>query len=111
MLRFKGKNMRKTPLIIAALVGLMLVAQAPDALAKDCGLAPGDGPTIPNGATATSDQIGNGIRAVQDYSFEVLVYTTCMTTNKELFFMNMSELQRERWVEDFNTLADNLTAL
>ena len=103
--------MRKSPLIIAALTGLMLVTQAPDALAKDCGLAPGAGPSIPDGATTNSDEIGRAIRAVQDYGFEVQVYTACMNTNKEDFFMNMNDAQRERWVEDFNILADNLTLL
>ncbi len=54
---------------------------------------------------------GIAIRAVQDYGFEVLAYTGCLQLNKENFFLNMTEPQRERWAEDFNTLADHLTDL
>ena len=103
--------MRIFSLVIIALMGLMFTAQPQMALAKDCGIAPGVGPTIPDGNTATSDQIGDAIRGVQDYGFEIQVYTTCMNANKDAFFMNMSDDQRERWVEDFNALADHLTEL
>jgi len=107
----KGVNMLFTRLSAALLGIILFLAPLSEAAAKDCGISPGKGPTIPSGATATSDEIGIAIRAIQDYSFEVQVYTTCMTQNKETFFLNMTEAQRERWAEDFNALADHLTKL
>lgn len=103
--------MRAPALIIVALTGVLLASQPPGALAKDCGMMPGDGPVIPDGVTATNEEIGIAIRAVQDYGFEVQAFTGCLQLNKENFFLNMTEDQRERWVEDFNTLADHLTEL
>jgi len=98
--------------IFAAVISVALfLAPVSEAAAKDCGIAPGEGPTIPDGATATNEEIGIAIRAIQDYSFEVQVYTSCMNQNKEAFFLNMTDEQRERWAEDFNALADHLTEL
>lgn len=75
----------------------------------DCGIPPGDGPAIPNGATADMDQIRAATRAVQDYSLKVQNYLNCMQLNQDAFFLNMNEDQRERWTDDFNALADKLT--
>ena len=103
--------MRTPALIVVATAGILLISQPVDALAKDCGMPPGDGPVIPDGATATNEEIGIAIRAVQDYGFEVQAYTGCLQLNKDNFFLNMTEPQRERWAEDFNALADHLTDL
>ena len=90
--------------------GILAIVATP-ATAKDCGMPPGDGPVIPDGLTATNDQIGIAIRAVQDYSFQVQTYTTCLQLNQDAHFLNMTERQRKRWTDDFNDLADRLTEI
>jgi hypothetical protein len=111
MVKIEGLKMRTPALIVVALTGILLASQPVRTLARDCGMPPGNGPVIPDGVTATNEEIGIAIRAIQDYGFEVRAYTDCLQLNKENFFLNMTEDQRERWAEDFNTLADNLTDL
>lgn len=95
--------------LIFAIVALAIIASQTPALAKDCGVPPAKAPFIPDGLTATNDDIGVAIRAVQDYGLKVQTFINCLQLNKDAFFLNMNEEQRERWSEDFNALADKLT--
>lgn len=94
-----------------SVIALGLIAGSGTALAKDCGMPPAEAPSIPDGATATSDEISQATRAVQDYALKVQTYLNCLELNKEAFFLNMSEAQRARWAEDYNALADKLTEI
>ena len=95
--------------LVFTLVALAFLASQSPVNAKDCGVPPANSPFIPNGLTATNDDIGVAIRAVQDYGLKVQTYINCLQLNKDAFFLNMNEDQRERWSEDFNALADKLT--
>lgn len=95
--------------LIFAIAALAISASLTPANAKDCGVPPANSPFIPDGLTATNDDIGVAIRAVQDYGLKVQTYINCLQLNKDAFFLNMNEEQRERWSEDFNALADKLT--
>lgn len=94
-----------------SLIVLALVIGGSSAGAKDCGLPPAETPVVPDGRTATGDDIRNATQAVQEYAFKVQNYLNCMELNKEAFFLNMNDGQRVRWAEDYNALADKLTAI
>ena len=97
---------------LALILGIMFSMSGPNyAHASDCGLPPQNAPTVPDGATANDDQIRIAIRAVQDYGTLVQRYLNCMQLKQDDFFLNMNTEQRERWNEDFNTLADLLTEI
>jgi len=96
---------------IAVLVCAGAVSFALPASAKDCGLPPAEAPMIPDGNTASAEDIRLASQAVQDYGFTVQTHLNCLELNKEAFFLNMTDPQRQRWAEDFNALADKLTAL
>lgn len=96
---------------IAGLAFAGLIALAASAEAKDCGLPPAEAPVIPSGKTALSEDIRTASQAVQDYGFTVQTYLNCLELNKEAYFLNMTDGQRARWAEDYNALADKLTAL
>jgi hypothetical protein len=97
---------------LALILGIMFNLSAPNtAFAADCGLPPGDAPTVPDGATATDDQIKAAIREVRDYGTAVQRYLNCMQLKQDDFFLNMNTEQRERWNEDFNALADLLAEI
>ena len=100
-------SLRLSPFICLATAAVLMTA-AP-ALAKDCGMPPGDPPSVPNGTTATNDDIRVAVREIQDYGFDVQAYLNCQQLNRDFFFLNMSETQRERWTEDYNAMADALT--
>ncbi len=94
---------------LALILGLMFSLSGPNyAYASDCGLPPSGAPGVPDGATANDDQIRTAIRAVQDYGTVVQRYLNCMQLKQDDFFLNMNTEQRERWNDDFNTLADLL---
>ncbi len=96
--------------LTALFLGFLLTSVLPgEAKAADCGLPPISAPRVPDGATANDDQIRIAIRAVQDFGTVVQRYLNCMQLKKDDFFLNMSTDQRERWNEDYNTLADLLT--
>ena len=95
---------------LALILGILFsLSGANYAQASDCGLPPRSAPTVPDGATANDDQIRIAIRAVQDYGTLVQRYLNCMQLKQDDFFLNMNTQQRQRWNEDFNTLADLLT--
>jgi len=97
--------------LLTVLGTLAFFAGATPAVAKDCGLLPGAAPYIPEGLSATNDEIGVAIRAVQNYGLRVQTYINCLQLNQDAFFLNMNEDQRERWTDDFNALADDLTGV
>lgn len=96
----------------ALTLGFLIIAGFSfEAQAADCGFPPKNEPRVPDGATATSEDIRIAIRDVQDYGTAVQRYLNCMELKKDEFFLNMSTEQRERWNEDYNTLADRLTEI
>lgn len=103
--------MKLSGLAGAAAIALGLATAPGTALAVDCGLPPAETPSIPDGATANSEEISRASRAVQEYGLKVQTYLNCLELNKEAFFLNMNEAQRARWAEDYNALADKLTEL
>lgn len=101
----------KLALPALALAFTLVLGTGQQTHAADCGMPPGNPPTVPAGATANDDQIRIAIRAVQDYGTVVQNYLNCMSLRKDSFFLNMNTEQRERWNEDFNALADQLTEI
>lgn len=93
------------------IIVLSLIIFNPFAWAKDCGLPPAETPVVPDGRSATGEDIRGATQAVQEYAFKVQNYLNCMELNKEAFFLNMNDGQRVRWAEDYNALADKLTAI
>ena len=100
-------TLRLSLFICLATVAALMTASP--ANAKDCGMIPGDPPSIPDGTTATNDNIRDAVREIQDYGFDVQAYLNCQQLNRDFFFLNMDEPQRERWTEDYNAMADALT--
>lgn len=111
----RGSNFRdKTPMTLARMLCLGLagmIAAASPAAAKDCGLPPAVTPVVPDGKIASSEDIRTVSQQIQDYGFKVQTYLNCLELNKEDYFLNMNDPQRARWAEDYNALADKLTAL
>ena len=102
--------MKFAPFILV--LALALGFTAPDrASAADCGMPPMYTPTVPDGATASSEEIRDAIREVQNYGTAVQRYLNCLQLKQDEFFLNMSTEQRERWNEDYNDLADKLTEI
>lgn len=100
------------PVLAAFTLGILITLSfSPDAFAADCGFPPKGEPRVPDGATATSEDIRIAIRDVQDYGTAVQTYLNCMELKKDEFFLNMNTDQRTRWNEDYNALADGLTAI
>jgi hypothetical protein len=115
-MRYESHRTRKdapemTLLRLAAFAFAALAIFVQPAAAKDCGLPPAVTPTIPDGNTATAEDIRAASQAVQDHGFKVQTYLNCLELNKEDYFLNMTDPERQRWAEDFNALADKLTAL
>jgi len=102
--------MLRSPLFISVATTIVLLAASP-ASARDCGMPPADPPFIPNGSTANDDDIRVAVREVQDYGFDIQSFLNCQELNREHFFLNMNENQRERWTEDYNAMADALTEI
>ena len=92
--------MKKTlPFFISFSVLASLPAQA-----GDCGQPPLDMPTVPNGATASADDIRSARDLVLAYSATVDEFIGCMEQRTPLVAPYMTKEQIERRQEDLNDL-------
>lgn len=102
------RNERKIRKILAAAVFAAGLAAAP-AMAAECGVTPQQDFQVPDGETATRDQMTAAINALRAYGEAVNSYLDCLDANQETQFFNMTVEQQERWIEDYNALAENLS--
>ena len=94
--------MRKA-LITTALFGLLSTGQV---FAVDCGEAPMDMPSVPDGAKATADDIRNARSSVLAYSAKVDEYLACMDNRATQILPYLTKEQQVRWDEDLASLHD-----
>lgn len=80
-------------------------------VAKDCGFPPQEKPVIPSGAIANRTQMNAAIAGIRTFGTLVNNYLNCMEANREKMFVHMNKEQRDRWVDDFNGVADELEVL
>lgn len=86
--------------------------QAPESpVAKDCGFPPQQKPVIPAGELANRTQMDAAIAGIRAYGTLVNNYLNCLEGNRAKMFYIMNKEQQDRWVEDFNTVADGLEQL
>ena len=74
------------------------------AAADDCGEPPLDLPTIPNGTTATVDDIRVAREDVVKYSQKVDAYLSCMDKRSQALLPYMTKEEKARWDEDLTNL-------
>lgn len=79
------------------------------AKADDCGEPPYDKPFIPNGLSATREEIGTARDAVISYSEKIDIYIVCMEERTALLSPYMTKDQRSRWIDTLNELASERT--
>ncbi len=80
-------------------------------VAQDCGFPPQEKPVIPSGAIANRTQMNAAISGIRTYGTLVNNYLNCMEANREKMFVHMNKEQRDRWIDDFNGVADELEVL
>ncbi len=93
--------------LLTGMVSVFALNPAPSH-ALDCGEHPGKPPTIPEAAAVTRDTINLAVTAIQAYGQAVNIYLDCLDQNQEDQFFNMTKEQQERWLNDYNTLAEGL---
>ena len=99
--------MIRTILVIAVMA--LFAATPLRAEVADCGFPPTVSPEIPDGATASREDITAAVSAVKVYGAAVNVFLDCQEEAKKELFLVLSRPQQERWGEDFNALVDRLT--
>ena len=80
----------------------------PKAAAEDCGFPPDVTPFIPDGLTASRDEMNLGTRAIRAYAGVVNTYLDCLDTGRDATFLNMNQEQQERWTQDYNAVVERL---
>lgn len=102
--------MLRVALSTLAIASAMTVMTATSpALAEDCWFPPQDPPVIPEGETATREQMNEAVAHLKDYSTRMNAHINCLQVKRDTLFYNMDKDQQARWQEDFNTIADGLT--
>jgi len=93
-----------------AVVMVMNMAASP-AMALGCGFPPADYPVVPNGETATREQINVVIEQVRDFGARTNQHLNCLEVERDSLFLNMNRDQQERWTDDFNAIVDKLSEI
>jgi len=86
--------------VMLAVFSVAVLAAPPAAAIVDCGDPPMHRPLIPDGATASRQDMLAAVDAVQAYSKAVDAYLQCKDKRAQTVFQWMSEEQRKRWNED-----------
>jgi len=95
---------------LTALAIIMFISLAASpAAALGCGFPPADYPTVPNGETATREQINVVIEQVRDFGARTNEHLNCLEIERDSMFLNMNRDQQERWTDDFNAIVDKLS--
>ncbi len=85
-------------------------AKVPD-VPLDCGDPPADKPALPDGRTASREEMLAAVEAVKHFSDEVDAWLACKDKRATKVFQWMNEDQRARWEEDVNAVHNDRVAL
>jgi len=86
--------------VILAILAAGVFAAPPAAAIVDCGDPPMNRPVIPDGETASRQDMLTAVDAVQAFSDAVDEYLECKDERAQTVFQWMTEEQRDRWNED-----------
>ncbi len=93
--------MQKFKLIVLA---TSIIAASASVTAVECGEPPLGTPTVPNGASASADEIRDARTDVIAYSEKVDAFLACMDEKGPKLFPYMTKEQKFRWDEDLADL-------
>lgn len=74
--------------------------------AADCGEPPMEHPPVPDGSSASADQIRDARDAILEYSKKVDEYLTCMDQRAAKIMPYLTKEQQTRWDEDLTAVHD-----
>ena len=102
------KNLLQKLTAAAVLAGAALTAQAADADLSKCAFPPV--PAVPDGATATEEEMGQAAAAVRAYVNETQAGLTCLGDLEASLGKDITDEQKASIVGSYNAHVDELNA-